>query len=260
MEEIKKLLDIMADLRDPREGCPWDLAQSFATIAPYTLEEAYEVADAIAREDFDDLKGELGDLLFQVVFHARLAEEAGEFSFADVVDGISDKLTRRHPHVFGSDAERARGAVEGSWEALKAEERAAWAGDDRRSALDDVPLALPALKRAVKLGNRASAKGFDWPTLLGARAKLDEELGEFDDAVASADRGAIEEELGDILFSVTNLARHLDVDAESALQQANRKFERRFRGVEAAAAGQAADMSELDIDALESLWQAQKSR
>ena len=243
----------MAALRDPHDGCPWDVEQSFETIAPYTLEEAYEVADAIARDDRDDLRDELGDLLFQVVFHARMAEEAGDFEFADVVAGICDKLTRRHPHVFGTPEERARGAVEGSWERIKAEERDR--GETADSRLDGVPLALPALKRAAKLGKRAASVGFDWPDAEGPKAKIAEELEELADAATTEETA---EELGDLLFAVTNLARHLGVDPEHALQSANAKFETRFRGVEAAARSAGTSVEALDLEALEALWQRQK--
>ena len=253
MSDIEKLLEIMAALRDPDGGCPWDVQQSFETIAPYTLEEAYEVADAIARDDRDDLRDELGDLLFQVVFHARMAEEAGDFGFADVVAGICDKLTRRHPHVFGTPEERARGAVAGSWERIKAEERDR--GDVAGSRLDGVPLALPALKRAAKLGKRAASVGFDWPDVEGPKAKIDEELDEL--AMATTPEQTAEE-LGDLLFAVTNLARHLGVDPEHALQSANAKFESRFRGVEAAARRAGTSVEALDLEALEALWQRQK--
>lgn len=248
----------MARLRDDEGGCPWDLRQTFASVAPYTVEEAYEVADAIARDDLGDLCGELGDLLFQVVFHARMAEEQGAFRFDDVVEAICDKLTRRHPHVFGSAGERARGAVAGSWETIKAAERAGRDRDSQQSRLDDIPLALPALRRAGKLGKRAASVGFDWPDAGGVRAKLDEELGELDDARRAGDSDGIREELGDLLFSVANLARHLGVDAEQALADANRKFETRFRGLEADARAAGKVAAELDGEALEALWQAQK--
>lgn len=254
MADIKNLLEIMAALRDPQGGCPWDVQQSFETIAPYTIEEAYEVADAIARQDLDDLKSELGDLLFQVVFHARMAEEEGRFDFAAVVEGICAKLTRRHPHVFGTGEDIARGAVDGSWERIKAEERA---GSADASALAGVPLALPALKRAAKLGKRAASVGFDWPDASGVREKIDEELRETDEARGLDD---IAEELGDLLFAIANYARHLGVEPEQALDNANRKFERRFRGIEAAASAQGQSLQRLDLEALEALWDAEKRR
>ena len=215
MSSINKLLEVMANLRDPKTGCPWDLEQDFASIAPFTVEEAYEVADAIAREDFEALRDELGDLLFQVVFHAQMASEAGLFDFDDVAGTISDKMLRRHPHVFGSEDERAAGAQAGSWERIKAEERAARSDD---SALAEIAKALPALKRAQKLGNRASSVGFDWPDASGARTKIGEEMSELSAAECSGRPSDIEEELGDLLFAVVNLARHLDVDAEIALR------------------------------------------
>ena len=257
MADIDKLLEIMARLRDPQSGCPWDVEQTFETIAPYTIEEAYEVADAISRDALDDLRGELGDLLFQVVFHARMAEEAGAFAFNDVVAAIVDKLERRHPHVFGTEEERRRGAEAGSWERIKAAERAAGGDGAPVSALDDVPLALPALNRATKLGKRASAVGFDWPDVAGVREKVSEELTELDEA---ADPVAVREELGDLLFSVANLARHLGVDPEQALVGANAKFERRFRGMEGEARATDTDLAGLSVAELEALWEQQKAR
>jgi len=260
MTDISKLLEIMVRLRDEQDGCPWDVRQSFSSIAPYTIEEAYEVADAIDRGNLEDLEQELGDLLFQVVFHARMAEEEGAFAFGDVVASICRKLTRRHPHVFGSAGERARGAVAGNWERIKAEERSASADGEATSQLDGIPLALPALRRAAKLGKRAAAVGFDWPDAGGVRAKLDEELGELDQAQRSGSKDAVREELGDLLFTVANLGRHLGVDPEQALQEANRKFEARFRGMEATARADGVTPAELDADSLEALWQAQKRR
>jgi MazG family protein len=257
MQSIEKLLEVMARLRDPEGGCPWDREQDFATIAPYTLEEAYEVADAIAREDLDALRDELGDLLFQVVFHARMAEEAGAFDFGDVAEAITDKLVRRHPHVFGSAEERARGAAPGAWERIKAEERTARA-DGEEGALAGVALALPALKRAEKLGRRAARVGFDWPEADGPREKIDEELAELDEARAGGDRERIAEELGDLLFAVVNLARHLEVDAEDALARANRKFERRFARMEQAARADGHRLADLPLDTLEAYWQRSK--
>jgi len=229
MSSIDKLLEVMKQLRDPQHGCSWDQKQDFSSIAPYTIEEAYEVADAIEREDFPALKDELGDLLFQVVFHARMAEEAGHFDFDDVAGVISDKMLRRHPHVFGDEEQRAAGSVAGSWERIKAEERAA---QDDSSALAGVAKALPALKRAQKLGKRAGRVGFDWPDRKGVRAKITEELHELEAAVGTRNEADIEEEFGDLLFAVVNLARHLDVDPEKALTSANYKFERRFRDMD----------------------------
>lgn len=233
----------MARLRDPETGCPWDKEQRFETIAPYTIEEAYEVADAIARGDMADLKDELGDLQLQVVYHARLAEETGAFTIADVLDGISDKMVRRHPHVFGDAADSP------GWEALKAAERS---GRADPSALAGVALALPALQRAEKLQKRAARVGFDWPDAAGPRAKIDEELDELDRAATPDEQRG---ELGDLLFSVVNYARHLGIDPEAALREATSRFEGRFRKVE-----ELADkpLSDMDIDALETLWQRAK--
>lgn len=240
---IERLLAIMARLRDPQRGCEWDVAQTWATIAPYTIEEAYEVADAIARNDADDLKDELGDLLLQVVFHARIAEEAGAFAFADVVAAISDKMERRHPHIFG-DASHSPG-----WEELKAAERRDTTQDD--SALAGVAAGLPALMRAVKLQKRAARTGFDWPDQTGAIAKIMEEIEE----VKTASDDQREDEIGDLLFAVVNWARHLGVDPEAALRSGNAKFERRFRAMEALG-GEA--FAALSLDDKEALWQQVK--
>jgi MazG family protein len=258
MADMQKLLEIMAALRDRQHGCPWDLEQDFASVAPYTVEEAYEVADAIARDDLGDLRDELGDLLFQVVFHSRMAEEAGAFAFPAVVEAICDKMQRRHPHVFGSAVERERGAVAGSWEKIKAAERGVPEDAVKTSVLDGIALALPSLMRAQKLGNRAARAGFDWPDASGPRAKIDEELQELDEAIATGDTTAVADELGDLLFATVNLARHLDLDAEAALRNASRKFERRFRCMEQAVASTDTPLTGLDIDALEIRWQAAK--
>ena len=258
MTSIEKLLEIMSALRDPRDGCPWDVEQTFESIAAYTIEEAYEVADAIARDDPEELRGELGDLLFQVVFHSRIAEENGAFDFADVADAICEKLIRRHPHVFGTAEQRARGQIAGSWERIKAEERAEKAREGADSALDGVAVALPALKRASILGKRAAGVGFDWPDVDGVRAKVAEELAELDEAKNTASADKVEEEIGDLLFSIANLARHLDVDAERALEAANRKFIGRFQGVETAVRARGKRVQDLDLDTLEELWQRQK--
>ncbi|MBA2919355.1 nucleoside triphosphate pyrophosphohydrolase [Sphingomonas sp. MAH-20] len=239
---LDRLAKIMARLRDPQRGCEWDVAQTFATIAPYTIEEAYEVADAIERDDLDALKDELGDLALQVVFHARMAEELGAFDLADVLTAIADKMERRHPHIFGDDAHSP------GWEAVKAAERA---GTDDPSALAHVARALPALLRAEKLQKRAARTGFDWPDAGGPRAKILEEL----DEIASAPADTIEEEVGDLLFAAVNLARHLKIDPEAALRKANDKFERRFRAMEAMDAG----FAELDLDGKEALWQRAKA-
>ncbi|KPF75165.1 nucleoside triphosphate hydrolase [alpha proteobacterium AAP81b] len=250
MSDISRLLAIMARLRDPAAGCPWDLAQDFASIAPYTIEEAYEVADAIERGDLADLKGELGDLLLQVVFHARMAEEAGQFGFGDVVTSICDKMERRHPHIFGDVAADCAAAVKANWEAIKAAERAAVAGA-AGSALDGVATALPALMRAEKLQSRAARVGFDWPDVAGVAAKVKEELAELAAATDTAHRA---EEAGDLLFAVVNLCRHHGIDPEAALRAGNAKFERRFRAMEA----RADDFAALSLADKEALWQSVK--
>ncbi|MDX1500031.1 MAG: nucleoside triphosphate pyrophosphohydrolase [Woeseiaceae bacterium] len=257
MSNLEKLLEIMARLRDPQQGCPWDVDQDFASIAPYTIEEAYEVADAIARDDMPGLRDELGDLLLQVVFHARMAEEAGHFDFEAVAGSIAAKLLRRHPHVFGDSEERAAGQAKGDWERIKAAERQD--GDDA-SALAGVARALPALKRAEKLGKRAAGVGFDWDSRQGVRDKIREELDELGVAAGERDPARIEEELGDLLFAVVNLARHLDVDPERALDTANRKFEARFRDMEDALAADGRALADLGHEAMEREWRAAKRR
>ena len=247
----------MKRLRDPAKGCPWDLEQDFATIAPYTVEEAYEVADAIALEDMAKLRDELGDLLFQVAFHAQMADDAGLFDFDDVANGIADKMIRRHPHVFGSEAERAAGPADGSWEAIKAAERA---GDDDPSVLAGVAKALPALKRAEKLGKRAATVGFDWDDRDGVRDKIQEELEELEQAVGTRSEAHIDEEFGDLLFAVVNLARHLGVDPENALAGANFKFEQRFREMERQIKENGRELRKLSLADLEKEWRAAKKR
>ena len=244
----------MARLRDPSEGCVWDLEQTFATIAPYTLEEAYEVVDAITREDMDDLRDELGDLLLQVVYHARMAEEAGAFDFDDVVTAICDKMIRRHPHVFGQDTVDTAEAQTRAWEALKADER----GGSGARTLDGVPVALPALVRGSKLSGRAARVGFDWPDIAGARRKLDEELAELDEAIGEGNRDGMADEMGDTLFTLINLCRHLKLDPERCLREANSKFETRFRRLEELVRSQQGDWTGYDIEALELLWQEAK--
>ena len=244
-DQLSRLLAIMARLRDPERGCEWDLAQDFRTIAPYTIEEAYEVADAIAREDVEDLRSELGDLLLQVVFHARMAEEAGAFTFADVAQAIADKMEARHPHIFG---DQPGAMTEVRWESLKAVERAQ-AGE--HSAMDGVALALPALMRAQKLQKRAARDGFDWPDIRGPVSKLVEEIEELREA--SVDE--IEEEAGDFLFAAVNLVRAYGVDAEVALRRGNAKFERRYRAMETLAAGK---FAELSLEEQEAFWQTVK--
>lgn len=249
------LIDIMAKLRSPEGGCPWDLEQSFETIAPYTLEEAYEVVDAIQRGDMQELRDELGDLLLQVVFHAQMAAEAGEFAIGDVVTSISDKMIRRHPHVFGDDQTRSADEQTVAWETLKAEERRAKAnGVEDTSALAGIALALPALVRSEKLQKRAARTGFDWTEPEQIYAKLEEEIGEVKEAIAGGVKDEIEDELGDVLFVCVNLARRLGVDPEVALARSNRKFEKRFRGMEHRAAALGLDFTELDLEAQERLW------
>lgn len=250
---ISPLVNIMARLRDPETGCSWDVAQNFSSIAPYTIEEAHEVADAIARDDMDDLKDELGDLLLQVVFHARIAEEAGHFSIADVIETICKKMIRRHPHIFNENVVKAEASDEarGRWEAIKAEERAA---KPDKSALAGVALGLPALLRAEKLQKRASRVGFDWPDTQGPREKIAEEMVEVEQAGTAAERV---DELGDLLFSCVNWARHLKVDPEAALRGANRKFERRFRAMEEMSD---TDFTTLPLDEKEALWQQVKRK
>lgn len=246
--DIMPLAEIMARLRDPETGCPWDIRQDFASIAPYTIEEAYEVADAIEREDMAALRDELGDLLLQVVFHSRMAEQQGHFALQDVIDGIAEKMTRRHPHVFGEGASRAEGHAQ--WESIKAAERAI--KDPDGSALAGVAVALPALLRAEKLQKRAARTGFDWPDTDGVLAKIDEELDEVRSAASTAEQ---EEEIGDLLFAVVNLARHMKVDPEVALRAANGKFERRFRSMEEMAGARFAGLT---LEEKEDLWQQAK--
>lgn len=252
MTDISRLTEIMSALRDPESGCPWDIAQTFATIAPFTLEEAYEVADAIEREDFADLRDELGDLQLQVVFHAQMAEEAGLFDLQDVVDGIAEKLVRRHPHVFADDAASSADDVEAIWEAEKAKER-------QGGTLSGIARALPALARAQKLGKRAASVGFDWADYAGVRAKLAEETEELDGAVAEGDRSAQAHELGDLLFSVAQLARRLGLDPESCLRAANDRFEARFGVLEAAVRADGKEVQDLPLESLEDRWQAAKA-
>lgn len=250
------LVALMARLRDPKTGCPWDLEQTFATIAPYTIEEAYEVADAIERQDMGELKGELGDLLFQSVFHARMAEEAGHFDINDVIRGLVDKMVDRHPHVFGTTRIDSADAQVGAWETMKAAERARKASDGPASALDGVALGLPALMRAEKLAKRAARVGFDWPSPEPVFHKLQEEIGELEEAIAAPelDQAHVAEELGDILFVVANLCRKLSVDPEEALRAANSKFGKRFRAMETLAQARGQDFAKLSLDEQEALW------
>ncbi|MFN7057239.1 nucleoside triphosphate pyrophosphohydrolase [Hyphomonas sp.] len=259
-EALLQLVDIMARLRTPETGCPWDLEQTYATIAPYTIEEAYEVADAIARGDRADLRDELGDLLFQVIFHSRMAEEEGAFALADVIAAINAKMIRRHPHVFeASDGRDADGQI-AAWEEMKAAERAAKGeASGPASALDGVALSLPALLRAEKIQKRAARTGFDWTETPPIFDKLTEEVEEVKDAMASGDADAIEDEIGDLLFVAANLARRLSVDPEQALRRANAKFERRFRAMEIAAAAEGVDFASLTLDEQEAYWQRVKA-
>lgn len=256
MSEIERLLEIMARLRHPEEGCPWDRQQTFRSIAPYTVEEAYEVADAIERDDLAALEEELGDLLLQVVYHARMAEEAGRFRFADVARGIGDKLVARHPHVFGTAEIRDAEHQSRDWEARKAEERA---GREVDGALDGVAAGLPSLTRADKLQKRAARVGFDWPELKPVFAKVWEELAELEHEVGSASpRERLEDELGDVLFAVANMARKLGVDPEQALRGTNRKFERRFRHVEARLKERGLKPEQVSLEEMDSYWDEAK--
>jgi ATP diphosphatase len=262
---LRRLLGIMRRLRDPARGCPWDIAQDFASIAPFTIEEAYEVAEAIARAEPRALEGELGDLLFQVVFHAQMGSERQWFDFASVANAISDKLTARHPHVFADVRAGTTLELNRAWEEHKARERAARTGAD--SELADVPLALPALARAAKLGKRAGRVGFDWPDANGVRAKIDEELREFDQLPAepreptpgTTTHARRAEELGDLLFATANWARHLGLDPEEALRLANNKFERRFRAMEQLARSRGLALPELGAEAWDQLWNEVKT-
>jgi ATP diphosphatase len=276
-DALQRLLTIMAALRTPGTGCPWDLEQTFETIAPYTIEEAYEVADAIQRCDLADLKDELGDLLLQVVYHARMAEEADAFAFVDVAEAVNAKMIRRHPHVFGSDEERAAGAQPDFWSRIKAQERAAKADERKRlsspnirapsahgpSLLADVPVAMPALTRAIKLQDKAAGVGFDWPDLAPVFAKLKEEVAELEEAMFDAASGRLpagesdaakQEELGDILFVMANVARHLKLDPETALRKANEKFTRRFAYIERRLAEQGKTCEQSSLEEMDALW------
>ena len=257
MTPVDRLNAIMARLRDPVAGCPWDVEQTFQTIAPYTLEEAYEVADAIERGDWDELKSELGDLLFQVVFHARMAEEQGLFSFDDVANAIADKLERRHPHVFGDETAKADGAAQKArWEDIKAAERVAKA---QHGVLDDVPVGLPALARAAKLTRRAARVGFDWPSTAEVLDKLDEEVAELKAEIAAGDLDKARGELGDLLFVMANLARKLGVEPEDALRGTNAKFVHRFAFIEAALAKDGRTPEQSDLAEMDALWDAAKA-
>jgi ATP diphosphatase len=255
LHNIRRLLDIMARLRDPEGGCPWDVEQTFDTIAPYTIEEAYEVADAIQRGDSADLRDELGDLLLQVVFHARIAEEAGLFAFEDVAGAIADKMVRRHPHVFGDETVETEAAQRIAWEDVKAAERAEKARGAPASVLDDVPLALPALLRAEKLQKRAARVGFDWAEAAPILAKIEEEIAELRHEMESGGgKARLADEMGDLLFVAVNLARHLRLDPETALRGTNAKFERRFRRIEALCRESGRDPDAMSLDELDAFW------
>ena len=269
---LLRLVEIMAALRTPETGCPWDLEQTFQTIAPYTIEEAYEVADAISRGDLADLKDELGDLLLQVIYHSRMAEEQGAFAFADVADAVNAKMIRRHPHVFGSAEDRAAGAQPDFWARIKAEERAQKAAErarlgsagqqppsaHRAALLSDVPVGLPALTRAIKLQDKAARVGFDWPNLAPVFAKMKEEIAELEDVAfsvaASGSAAAIEEEMGDMLFVMANIARHLQLDPETALRKANDKFTRRFGHIEMRLAEMGKTPEQSTLEDMDALW------
>ena len=251
---MDKLLEIMARLRDPQQGCPWDKEQTFATIVPYTIEEAYEVADAIEHNDFPELRDELGDLLFQVVFYAQMAKEEGHFDFQQIVDAICEKMIRRHPHVFADAQVKDAAHQTEAWERHKAAERHAKADNGPPGQLDGVAKGLPALIRAEKLQKRAAKVGFDWENAQSVLPKVQEELAELSEQIASGDQSAIQEELGDLLFSCVNLARHLGVDAETALREANGKFERRFRRVEQSLVQQGSSVSEASLDEMDRVW------
>src|SRR5262245_2103329 len=260
---ISRLLEIMAALRTPGSGCPWDLEQNFATIAPYTLEEAYEVADAIAQADLDDLREELGDLLLQVVFHARMAQEQGAFEFGDVVQAITEKLIRRHPHVFGDARGLTQQAVEQLWDRSKTEEKArkrpGRATEGRAGALAGVPAVLPALTRALKLQQKAGKVGFDWNDPMAVLAKIREEADEIEAAIRAGERKDAAAEVGDLLFAVVNLARHLDADPEAVLRATNQKFESRFGSIERALAGRGKSPSEATLAEMDALWDEAKA-
>ncbi|TPI38996.1 nucleoside triphosphate pyrophosphohydrolase [Mesorhizobium sp. B2-9-1] len=267
-KDISRLIEIMAALRAPKTGCPWDIEQNFATIAPYTIEEAYEVADAIARGDLDDLREELGDLLLQVVYHAQMAEEIGEFAFGDVVEAITTKMIRRHPHVFGDEKARSAGMAKGMWEKIKAVEktekrdariaRGLDPEDHGKGYLDSVPVALPALTRALKLQEKAARVGFDWSEAAPILDKIEEEIGELREALATGDAAPIKDEFGDMLFAIVNLGRHLKLDSEAALSGTNEKFRSRFHYVEQALEASGKSLEKATLDEMEALWQQAK--
>lgn len=266
--DITRLLEIMAALRDPTSGCPWDVEQDFRSIAPYTIEEAYEVADAIQRDDHDDLREELGDLLLQVVYHAQMADEEGRFDFADVVEGITTKMIRRHPHVFGDEEAKSAGMAKGAWERIKAEEkrerakRRAQLGIEEKDKgfLDHVPTIFPALTEAEKLQRQASKVGFDWGAAGPVLDKITEETQELAQEVSddAPDRDRIEDEIGDLFFAIANLARHLEIDPEKALKRTNAKFRKRFAHIEETAMARQTTLDAMTLDEMEEIWQAAK--
>jgi len=258
MNSLQQLLDIMASLRDPQTGCPWDIKQTFETIVPHTLEEAYEVADSIERGQMDELKDELGDLLFQVVFYAQMAKEQKLFEFDDVVKAINDKLIRRHPHVFADEKYTDDTTLNEAWESSKAFERDSRVGTGQASILDGVAHALPALKRSQKIQKRAARAGFDWPNVAPVFEKIQEEIEEVKQAMQNKNQQQIKEEVGDLLFACVNLARHVDVDAEEAMRHGNKKFEKRFNYIEQELASNGKQMDECALDELEEIWQQSK--
>jgi nucleoside triphosphate diphosphatase len=257
--DINRLLEIMTALRNPQTGCSWDIEQTFTTIAPYTIEEAYEVSDAIARDDLADLKDELGDLLLQVVFHARIAQEQNAFDFGDVVESITAKMIRRHPHVFGAKRDLSPAEVKGLWAKIKAEEKAARA-QEKPGLLADVPVTLPGLTRAVKLQSKASTVGFDWNDARLVLDKIREETREIEAALAAKDNVAIRDEIGDLLFAVANLARHVGADPEAAIRSTNAKFERRFGHIENEIARRGQNLGEVSLAEMDTLWNDAKTR
>lgn len=268
--DIRRLLEIMAALRDPQTGCPWDVEQDFRSIAPYTIEEVHEVVDAIERDDLEDLREELGDLLLQVVFHAQMADEKAAFDFGDVVEGITRKMIRRHPHVFGDDDARSAGMAKGMWEKIKSEEKrekaqrrkamGLSAKSESTSILDDVPAAMPAPLEALKLQQKAAKVGFDWDDIAPVFAKVREELDELEAAIGKSGKDDIEQELGDTLFSLVNLARHLAIDPDAALRRTNAKFRSRFANVERALTNAGGDLLSADLDQMEAEWQRAKAQ